>query len=368
MKAVFINSLTFGGAEGVLSNLISNGYDVNVLITIWPEKFFKTPGIEHISLLNKKGFIIFDLFIALFLFCRLISRLRITSVNSHLFWANYINGFASFFYKQKVICTHCVSINAKYSGYVSYLHKLLFFLLLRGKKIKHIYKSKMMKFEYEKMFNINNGIVIFNPLDTKKMDLLAQSQPEVEVDFNNDAIKFLCVGRFHETKNQLALIKVFYNLDLNVKLYFLGDGPCLLACKEWVKEHSLIDKVFFLGKVANPYPYYKCFDYYVSASGAEGFPNALVEAVYFDCFALHSDCLTGPREILSGFKKFEPISGSVFERSIFDCGLLFKVLDDVEIRKALEFVVETKPKVKNKKVIIDKVEISYIVNQYNSVA
>ncbi|WP_281494980.1 glycosyltransferase [Streptococcus uberis] len=66
-----------------------------------------------------------------------------------------------------------------------------------------------------------------------------------------------------------------------------------------INNFHLENNIFLLGGNKNPYKFMKYADAYVMSSITEGFPNVLVEAMAVGTPIISSDCLSGPREILS---------------------------------------------------------------------
>gem|GEM_PF-929289 len=327
-RIILINSLTSGGAERV-ALCIAESLSVPVL-TIWPEKFYDTNKVITTSLLDKKGFLIFDLIYAFFALLVYIKKNKVNVINSHLFWCHYISITTSFFLKHKTVATHCVSFSSKFDKKsIAYFFHYFFSNILLKKVDVNIYKSKAMKAEYESVFNLFNGKVIYNPIDKDVVNQLARS--DVKFKFKDNVTYLLCVGRFHPTKNQKLLIKAlegmerFKIVDLNVEVIFLGQGLCLSDCKQYALRSKVSTKIHFLGNVKNPYPYYKNCQFYTSFSSSEGFPNALMEALALNCYPIHSDCRTGPREILTDYKEYQVRESKEDWYEIVDFGSLFKV-------------------------------------------
>lgn len=61
---------------------------------------------------------------------------------------------------------------------------------------------------------------------------------------------------------------------------------------------NIENKVYFLGRVENVFPYLKRSDCFVFSSLHEGFGNVLTEALSQDLPVISTDCTAGPREIL----------------------------------------------------------------------
>ena len=56
-----------------------------------------------------------------------------------------------------------------------------------------------------------------------------------------------------------------------------------------VKEYGLEDKIIFLGKKQNPYPYFKIADSLILTSEYEGFPVVYLEAMLLELPIITTD-------------------------------------------------------------------------------
>ena len=334
-NAILINDLRNGGAEKVVSKIVNNSPNILLLIQIWPEQFNKVSCGKTYFLLQKKGFILFDLLKAAFALHTLIKQENITSINSHLFWANYLNIVVSLLTKHRTISTHCVSFVSKFRNQkiVGFLHRTISTALFK-KCAMHIYKSYDMKKEYEELFNLKNGKVIYNPIHIG--DVIELAEQNVDFKFNAEKKYLLCVGRFHPTKKQSNIIKSLCDLPVEYEVIFLGDGQKRAECELLALDLNLVNRVHFLGQCSNPYPFYKHANIYVSASESEGFPNALVEAIVLKCYPIHFDCPTGPREILSLSYSSPPIE-TYEDFELYGLGVLLKGNKAINIANAIRY-------------------------------
>ena len=334
-KYIFINSLTSGGAEKVVTTLANTNVNFKI-ITIWPDNFYEINKSQVITLLKKRGFLAFDLITALIIFIKLLKREKIASVNSHLFWANYINAASKIFCDHRVIATHCVSFISKFkSNKIAYLFHMVMLKILSKNIDINTYKSLAMKDEYENVFNLKNGTVIYNPVDMCYIQ--ERAKEKVDFNFKIDKKYLLCVGRFHKTKNQLSLLKIVPSLSENIEIIFLGDGPELETCINMATDLDILNRVHFMRNVKNPYPFFLRSDFYISISKSEGFPNALIESIILGIYPIHSDCHCGPREIISKFYKYNPILTYESKKyEVFDLGILTS-LNEASILESINY-------------------------------
>ena len=123
---------------------------------------------------------------------------------------------------------------------------------------------------------------------------------------NSNIIKLITVGRLAPWKNVNTIIEAVHllkNFDLKINLIIVGSGPEDLDLKKQVNNLNLTNEVIFTGqkKYSDLKEYYKSADIYIQASGYEGLPHVLLEAINFD-LAIISTPIGGTNEILQDGK------------------------------------------------------------------
>ena len=123
---------------------------------------------------------------------------------------------------------------------------------------------------------------------------------------NSNIIKLITVGRLAPWKNVDSIIEAMYLLkkeDLKINLIIVGSGPQELDLKKQVDNLNLSNEVIFTGqkKYLELKEYYKSADIYIQASGYEGLPHVLLEAINFD-LAIIATPIGGTNEILQDGK------------------------------------------------------------------
>jgi N-acetylgalactosamine-N,N'-diacetylbacillosaminyl-diphospho-undecaprenol 4-alpha-N-acetylgalactosaminyltransferase len=112
------------------------------------------------------------------------------------------------------------------------------------------------------------------------------------------------MGRLVPNKNFRLLIESYWSSGITENLVILGEGSERRELETLVSKLRLGERVLLPGYVQNPYPIVRAARMFVSSSNAEGFPNALIEAMALGCPVVATDCDAGPMEILTG--KLEP--------------------------------------------------------------
>jgi glycosyltransferase involved in cell wall biosynthesis len=138
-------------------------------------------------------------------------------------------------------------------------------------------------------------ISIPNPVDIDAILALASQPPALEI----DSPYVFAVGRLVKSKNFAMLIRAFAAAKLSAKLVIAGEGGERGALEQLVAELGIADRVLLPGFIANPYPLMRRSDLFVLSSSAEGFPNALVEAMAVGAPVIATNCASGPSEILA---------------------------------------------------------------------
>jgi glycosyltransferase involved in cell wall biosynthesis len=152
-------------------------------------------------------------------------------------------------------------------------------------------------------YNINSSrvVTINNPVITKRLYELSDLTPKHKWfdDEKNQII--LGVGRLVEVKNFKLLIDAFAVVSVynkRAKLIILGEGPERKKLEMQICELGLGDKVDLLGFVNNPFGYMAKASVYVLSSNYEGLPATLIQAMACGSAVISTDCPGGSREIL----------------------------------------------------------------------
>ena len=110
----------------------------------------------------------------------------------------------------------------------------------------------------------------------------------------------LNVGSLENQKGQDVLIQAFANAKLkDWRLHILGEGSLRTVLKELIVKLGLEENVSLLGKDSNIGEHYASCKIFAFSSRYEGFPNALLEAMFFSLPCVSTDCPTGPAEIMT---------------------------------------------------------------------
>jgi glycosyltransferase involved in cell wall biosynthesis len=143
--------------------------------------------------------------------------------------------------------------------------------------------------------------VIPNSVDPRISDLARQPPEDFDAEFFRGPT-LVTAGRLVPAKGQVPLLRAFASVAAQLpeaRLVVLGDGPLRAALEDAARRLGLGERIRFLGFRANPYPWIARASLFALASRAEGFPNALLEAMRLGVPALAADCPSGPRELLA---------------------------------------------------------------------
>lgn len=291
-----INSLEGGGAERVFSNLVTyaklHWSDCNIKVILLDnqnEKYEIASDIDK-YVLDAKGSFISS-------YKKLntkLHELKPEIVMSFLTRSNCALLLCKGHYKK--IISERVSTSSHFSKNIKgYIYQWL---------IKRLYKnadhiiavSKGVKNDLVDNFNIpeDNLSVIYNSYDIAKIKSLSLIPNNIH--FKNDYI--VSAGRLVKNKNFAMLLEMYALAKVDYDLVILGDGPEEASLKKLTKALNIQYRVHFIGFHANPYPILAKAKAFISTSNAEGFPNALVEAMCLSLPVAATDCMSGPAEII----------------------------------------------------------------------
>ena len=135
--------------------------------------------------------------------------------------------------------------------------------------------------EFLKYYKANDTDVVYNLIDKEK--IISGSLKE-KVNYPKDKLNLVTVGRMHYQKGYDRLIEVLNRLNIenklsNVLVHIVGDGPDELKLRDLVSKYNLQDKVKFLGRKANPYPYIASADLFLLPSRYEAYSIVVLETL-----------------------------------------------------------------------------------------
>ncbi len=340
---LFINSLTSGGAERVLSVIITELIRQNIAVTllcIEKDNVYTLPkevNIIYLSKLTKHDSNIKKFLYLPYLALKLKKHIKennIPLIQSHIYRANFSNLLAKVFgANHKVEVVEVISINHFKNQSLSAKINLRLIKLLYKYADLVIFKAQRMKEEFLKEVpNIKNYTVINNPYDIEKIEHLAHEKIDDFI-FNPDKKYIINVGRLSSQKKQISLIETLAQLDDTIELIIIGEGEEQQNLEDAIDKYTLKNRVYLLGRKDNPFKYIAQADVFVLASNGEGFPNVIVEAMITATPIISTDCISGPREILA------PTTDINFQLKkdieIAENGILYPIGDNSALVKAI---------------------------------
>ncbi len=347
---LFINSLTSGGAERVLSVIITELIRQNIAVTllcIEKDNVYTLPkevNIIYLSKLTKYDHNIKKFLYLPYLALKLKKHIKENNtplIQSHIYRANFSNLLAKVFgAKHKVEVVEVISINHFKSQSLSAKINLRLIKLLYKYADLVIFKAQRMKEEFLKEVpNIKNYTVINNPYNIEKIKHLALETVD-DFTFNPDKKYIINVGRLSSQKKQITLIETVAQLNDNIELIIIGEGEEQQNLEDAIVKYKLKNRVHLLGRKDNPFKYIAQADLFVLASSGEGFPNVIVEAMITATPIISTDCISGPREILA------PTTDINFQLKkdieLAENGILYPIGDNSALVKAINTIFTNK--------------------------
>lgn len=304
-KIILINSLNTGGAErqiSVISKFIADK------IYLWEDKidYRVEQDIEFIDKNAKNNISGFKVFFYIFKIALLLSKKlkKQDLIISFLEKNNFINIISSYISKHKCIICERTQPSVSFKGFSGSINKILINLLYPRSDLI-IANSNGVKSDLIYNFNINrNKIkVIYNGFD---FDYINKKKYENIDSFYESLIEnkelIVSVGRLTEAKGHWHLIRAMKDVvSVNKKtiLFIIGDGHLREYLQSLIIKLELDENVYLLGKQENPFKFITRSKLFVFPSLWEGFPNAIVEAMYCNVPIIASNCKSGPCEILN---------------------------------------------------------------------
>lgn len=303
--SLFIYSMAGGGAERVVSNLLSelvNHYEVYLILMNNRISYKISHDVKIHYLENSNPFENGILKFAKlpFLAIKYKKFCDDVGIDIHFVWMNrpcYVAALARLFGDKKpLVLNECSTPSVLYASNNLKSKISKFLLKWLYPKADFIYPNSLGNLiDLRDNFGIeaNKMKVLYNAIDLE--DIQAKSNEPIE--FKGEF--FLSVGRLDSGKNHELLIKAYAQLkNCDKSLIILGDGVLRKKLEALIKELNLEDRVFLPGFDNNPYKYMsKCYAF-VFVSLFEGFSNALIEALACGKLVITSEHKSGAKELI----------------------------------------------------------------------
>jgi glycosyltransferase involved in cell wall biosynthesis len=142
--------------------------------------------------------------------------------------------------------------------------------------------------------------VLYNTVETDMIKELSTETIE-DIKFGVKKTNLISVGRFASQKGFERLLEIIAKLvhedKVDVHLYLLGKGELEAKYKEIMFNKKISDHVTILGYKENPYKYVKNSDLFVCSSYHEGFSTAVTESLIVGTPVITTLC-SGMKEML----------------------------------------------------------------------
>lgn len=289
---LYINVLSSGGAERVMSNLaneFSKKDEVILVNSYKTENEYKiSSNIKHIYLDDNIQTNFFKKNISRIKKLRMIIKKEQPDVAiSFMAEPNFRLLLASMFLPSKTIISIRNDPTKEYPNiFFKTLAKILFLkadgIVFQTNDAKTFFSKKIQK----------KSKIIYNPI---KSDFYLNKSLNIGKDI-------VAVGRLTSQKNHNLLIDSFYNVssEINDNLYIYGDGELKKELQEKIDKLNLTNRIFLMGNVQNLSNILPKYKLYIMSSDYEGMPNSLMEAMAcgLPCISTNCPC-GGPKELLS---------------------------------------------------------------------
>lgn len=293
-KYIFIPSLAYGGAEKVVASLFKNSAirnNCDLLLINNITQYSKDNVKIKILTINR--------------FFKLMLSKKPMIIQCHLVIPLLLGSLLKLFNQSiQLQAVHCFS----YEGYIfkkNFFIKAIFLKILKlsNKLVDvHIFKSIDMVDDFKKIFNFvpNSYSIIHNPIDLNRgADLDKNIAINIE---SKGKINVAILGRVCKKKGSYEIFDLARICDDRFVFNIIGDGPAFKEISNIAKNYT---NICVHGRLNNPFNLLSKCKIYLSFSYNEGFPNALVESMALGLYPIHSNCKTGPRELLEGSKNYE---------------------------------------------------------------
>ncbi len=284
----YINTLSTGGAERVISQLANrfsdDGYQVT-LVTSFPmdNEYPLLEKVERVNLENEE--------LHQSRFSRNISRIKKLRKLCRSYRPDVLISFMQEPNFRAILSTIGLPVKTivsvrndparEYAGRLGHLVGKYVLPMADG----CVFQTEQAKQWFPKKLQ-NKSTIIFNEVSTAFFDTMRAKQPK----------HIVAVGRLSEQKNHPMLIRAFARIaekypEQNLLIY--GEGDCRSKLQELIDELGLAKRIYLMGSTSQVANVLSTAAVFVLSSNYEGMPNALMEALAVGVPSISTDCPCG---------------------------------------------------------------------------
>lgn len=294
----FLCGLNDGGAETLIKDycILSDKSKLNVFpVAIYPnvnacanEKLILEHGINIVNLYSKYSVLsrtvnkLCPWYTSLKL-KKILKKYRPVAIHVHMLCLRYLVPISKFLSDNNIKIFYTCHNDPKFMMDNHAIEYKSCKKLLLTNNVQLIALHDNMAKEMNKMFGLDNTIVINNGIDFSRYNINYQSKEEIKNNLGIPIDSFLIghVGRFSEEKNHKFILEVFKKcLERNANSYLLliGNGPKKEEIVSLSKKMSLFEHICFLSHRTDIPTLLHCMDCFIFPSLYEGLGMAAIEA------------------------------------------------------------------------------------------
>lgn len=205
-------------------------------------------------------------------------------VHSHTFPTQMWVALSKLFLRNKkvkfITTEHSTHNRRREKFYFRYIDRFIYYQYDSIISITEKTRDNLLEWIDPKRKKIDKHIIIENGIDIEKIKVALPYKKSDLIEGVSDNTKLICmVGRFSEAKDQPTLIRAISNLQKEVHLVLVGEGPLMGKNEELAEELNISDRVHFLGFRKDISRILKTVDIVILSSYWEGFGLAAVEGM-----------------------------------------------------------------------------------------
>ncbi len=164
---------------------------------------------------------------------------------------------------------------------------------------KIICVSESAKVGFKKQFGFDENVYVqYNPVNEK--NIIEKAREAIDEIKISSKLKVVTVGRLVQQKGYDRLLSVHRRLideEFDYELWIIGDGSDRKSLEKYIMENNLTNSVKLLGFQANPYKFMSAADVFVCSSYVEGFSTVMTEAIILGLPCVTTNC-SGMTELI----------------------------------------------------------------------